>query len=45
VATIVRGRIVMRDGELIGSPSGRIVTPAGAPQAAPQPSELAGSTA
>jgi allantoinase len=43
VATIVRGRMVMRDGELTGSPSGRIVTPAGGSQAAPEPSELAGT--
>jgi dihydroorotase-like cyclic amidohydrolase len=28
VATIVRGRIVMRDGELVGQPSGRLVRPA-----------------
>ena len=28
VATIVRGRLVMRDGELLGQPRGRIVRPA-----------------
>jgi dihydroorotase-like cyclic amidohydrolase len=27
VATIVRGRIVMRDGELVGKPTGRMVRP------------------
>jgi len=44
VATIVRGRIVMRDGELIGAPSGRIVSPASA-EGMPEAPELAGSTA
>ena len=29
VATIVRGRIVMREGELVGAPSGRVVSPVG----------------
>lgn len=29
VATIVRGRIVMRDGELVGDPQGRVVSPVG----------------
>ncbi len=44
VATIVRGRIVMRDGELIGSPSGRVVTPVTADSAA-EVSQLAGTSA
>lgn len=44
VATIVRGRIVMRDGELIGSPSGRVVTPVTGDGAA-EASQLAASTA
>ncbi len=36
VATILRGRIVMRDGELVGAPAGRMVRPLrrGAPEAA-----------
>ena len=29
VATICRGRIVMRDGQLVGEPRGRVVGPAG----------------
>jgi dihydroorotase len=40
VATVVRGKIVMRDGELLGEPSGRIVEGAAA-----ESSALAGSTA
>jgi dihydroorotase len=44
VATIVRGQIVMRDGELIGSPIGRVVTPVTADGAA-EVSQLAGTTA
>ena len=44
VATIVRGRIVMRDGELIGSPSGQVVTPV-TPDSATEASQLAGTTA
>jgi dihydroorotase len=44
VATIVRGQIVMRDGELIGSPSGRVVTPVTGDSAA-ETSQLAGTTA
>lgn len=44
VATIVRGKIVMRDGELIGSPSGQVVTPVTADSAA-EASQLAGTTA
>jgi dihydroorotase-like cyclic amidohydrolase len=35
VATIVRGQIVMRDGELLGSPSGRIVEGAAAESSNP----------
>jgi allantoinase len=44
VATIVRGKIVMRDGELIGSPSGQVVTPVTA-DSATEASQLAGTTA
>jgi dihydroorotase len=44
VATIVRGQIVMCDGELIGSPGGRVVTPVTGDSAA-ETSQLAGTTA
>jgi dihydroorotase (multifunctional complex type) len=37
VATIVRGEVVMRDGELVGTPTGRMVRPAKKPEDAPVP--------